>query len=79
MDNLKTTLEEEHIPVVIHKWMPDEKIVSAIKESGARLVILDTMDRMPRDNSKKNEYIEIMSQNLDQLARAFRRDTPAQK
>lgn len=41
---LSRHLREQGIRVVVHQWQPDEKIVRAIAEGGARLVVLDVGD-----------------------------------
>jgi ABC-type Zn uptake system ZnuABC Zn-binding protein ZnuA len=41
---LTAHLKEREIRVVIHKWMPNEAIQSAIRDGGAELVVLETAD-----------------------------------
>jgi hypothetical protein len=37
-------LRDAHIKVVLHKWMPSDAIQKAIRDAGARLVVLETGD-----------------------------------
>lgn len=41
---LTAYLKEHDIHVVVHKWMPAEKIVAAIQSANAKLVVLDAAD-----------------------------------
>lgn len=63
-------LREREIRVVIHKWEPDAKIAQAIKDGGARLLILDIGNPgMLADAA--NGYEALLSSNLDALLAAF--------
>ena len=44
LDGLTKHLRDAHIKVVLHKWMPSDAIQKAIRDAGARLVVLETGD-----------------------------------
>ncbi len=63
-------LRERDIRVVVHKWAPDARIAKAIKDGGARLLILDTGNPgMLAD--KANGYEALLGSNLEALLAAF--------
>ncbi|WP_225248386.1 metal ABC transporter solute-binding protein, Zn/Mn family [Pseudomonas tehranensis] len=63
-------LRERDIHVVVHKWAPDARIVKAIQDGGARLLILDVGNPgMLADTA--NAYAALLSSNLDALLAAF--------
>ena len=41
---LTKLIRDNEVPVVIHKWMPDEKVVATIEAAGAKIVVLSTID-----------------------------------
>ena len=67
-------LRSRSISVVLHKWVPDEKIQQAIQEAGAALVVLNTAD--PGISSEgtlvSDGYQQIMKENMDNLALALK-------
>ncbi|PXF57917.1 MAG: hypothetical protein C4B58_08385 [Deltaproteobacteria bacterium] len=71
--NLKTALVRDEIKVVIHKWEPNAPIAQIIKEAGAKLAVLDSMDRCLDMNGKVDPdgYMKIMRKNLAAIAQAF--------
>ncbi|MCG8549771.1 MAG: zinc ABC transporter substrate-binding protein [Desulfobacterales bacterium] len=61
------------INTVIQKWIPDQKIMDAIQNSGARLVVLDNINPgMSRDPISVDTYLDTMQQNLFVLADALK-------
>jgi ABC-type Zn uptake system ZnuABC Zn-binding protein ZnuA len=44
LDGLTKHLRDNHIKVVLHKWMPSDAIQNAVRTAGARLVVLDAGD-----------------------------------
>jgi ABC-type Zn uptake system ZnuABC Zn-binding protein ZnuA len=63
-------LRERDIHVVVHKWAPDARIAQAIKDGGARLLILDIGNPGMLANAA-NGYEALLSSNLDALLAAF--------
>jgi ABC-type Zn uptake system ZnuABC Zn-binding protein ZnuA len=77
ISNLKIRLQQDNIKIVIHKWEPKPEIAQAIKDAGARLVVLDSMDSS-KDSGLSREgepdsggYMNIMRKNLSAIAGAF--------
>ncbi|WP_338491246.1 zinc ABC transporter substrate-binding protein [Pseudomonas trivialis] len=68
-------LRERDIRVVVHKWAPDARIVRAIEDGGARLLILDIGNPGMLAN-KANSYEALLSSNLDALLAAFAPASP---
>ncbi len=66
-------LREREIRVVVHKWAPDAKIAQAIKDGGARLLVLD-MGNPGMLADVANGYETLLSANLDALLAAFAPD-----
>lgn len=66
-------LKSHDIRVVVHKWMPDEKIKAAITQAGATLVVLDTGDpgRVINGAIDPAGYEVLMRENMEALLRAF--------
>ncbi|WLH81695.1 zinc ABC transporter substrate-binding protein [Pseudomonas sp. FP2335] len=63
-------LREREIRVVVHKWAPDARIVQAIEDAGAHLLILDTGNPgMLADPA--NSYDALVVSNLNALLAAF--------
>lgn len=44
LDGLTRHLRDNHIKVVLHKWLPNEAIQNAVRAAGAKLVVLDAGD-----------------------------------
>ena len=44
LDGLTKHLRDNHIKVVLHKWMPSDAIQNAVRAAGAKLVVLDAGD-----------------------------------
>ena len=63
-------LRERDIHVVVHKWAPDARIVKAIEDGGARLLILDAGNPGTRADGV-NGYEALISADLDALLAAF--------
>lgn len=63
-------LRERDIRVVVHKWAPDEKIVKAIQDGGARLLILDSGNPGILADAATS-YDALLRSNLDALLTAF--------
>jgi hypothetical protein len=66
-------LKSHEIRVVVHKWIPDEKIKAAIDQAGAALVVLDSGDPGPGINgaTAPEGYQVLMRTNMEGLLRAF--------
>lgn len=77
--NLESYLRENGIGVVIHKWDPDERILAAIEEAGARLVVLDTLDAgiVEEGRLAPASYLQLLRRNLEALVEAFYSANPA--
>lgn len=73
LKEFKKILTDDEIKVVIHKWTPNKKIMDAIKQTGAKLVVLDSMN--PGDSTENGVkvpgYFETMEKNLHELSKAF--------
>ena len=63
-------LRQRDIRVVVHKWMPNDKIHSAITEAGARLLVLDAGNPGLWANAAVG-YEALVQSNLDALLSAF--------
>ncbi|WP_238346625.1 metal ABC transporter solute-binding protein, Zn/Mn family [Pseudomonas viciae] len=63
-------LRERDIRVVVHKWAPDAKIVKAIEDGGARLLVLDTGNPGILADTA-NGYEALLDSNLQALLAAF--------
>lgn len=66
-------LRDNRIPVVLHKWEPDDLIKNAITAGGAELVVLETLDAgIVEDGLMAGDsYTQLMRQNLEALALAL--------
>jgi len=61
-------IRNNEITTVIQKWTPDQKIIDAIRNSGARLVVLDNINPgMSRDLLSAQTYLDTMQYNLNVL------------
>ena len=73
LSNLKTRLQQDRIKVVIHKWEPKPEIIRAVKDAGAKLVVLNSMD--PASNKEgridPDGYLTNMRNNLEIISKAF--------
>lgn len=71
---LAAYLKEHGIQVVIHKWEPDAKIVAAIAQGGAQLVVLDPGDPGVAARSgalPPQGYQDLMRTNMETLLAAL--------
>ena len=66
-------LRDNNIPVVLHKWEPDELIANAISAAGARLVVLETLDAGVVESGQMtaDSYMQLMRQNLEAIVQAL--------
>lgn len=67
-------LKGHAIHVVVHKWQPDEKIVAAIANAGAQLVVLDAGDpgvAATTGELPSQGYQSLMRNNMNSLLAAF--------
>jgi len=65
-------IRENGITAVIQKWTPDPKIMVAIQNSGARIVVLDNINPGTRPDPVSAEtYLDTMRHNLSVLADAL--------
>jgi ABC-type Zn uptake system ZnuABC Zn-binding protein ZnuA len=73
LSNLKTRLQKDKIKVVIHKWEPKPEIIRAVKDAGAKLVVLNSMDPVLEKEGRidPDGYIKSMRNNLEIIAKAF--------
>ena len=65
LQNLTRHLQDNNIPVVIHKWEPTDEISEAITEGGAILVVLDRME------VSDQPLTDLMQENLQSLLEAL--------
>jgi hypothetical protein len=65
----KQAILDNGIKVVIHQWTPDKAIMDVLRETGARLVVLDPMDPAAGsgDGLTVDTYFKTMAQNLAAL------------
>ena len=70
---LTNYLKSHDIKVVVHKWIPDERIQAAITQAGAAIVILDAGDPGPAINNTTapEAYQVLMRANMEKLLSAF--------
>lgn len=70
---LQSYLAEHKIDVVIHKWQPSAEIEQAIKNGGARLVVLNTADPGIIEDRElaRDGYQQVLQQNMDSLIDAI--------
>jgi ABC-type Zn uptake system ZnuABC Zn-binding protein ZnuA len=73
LQGLRNYLQERRVPVVLHKWPPNDAIQEAIRSGGATLVVLRTAeDGIVQAGSLSSEgYLMEMRQNLQSLHDAF--------
>lgn len=67
---LSRYLRERGIHVVVHKWAPDVRIIKAIEDGGARLLILDTGNPGLLADAG-SPYERLLSTDLEALLAAF--------
>jgi len=62
-------LNDNDIPVVLHKWQPEPPIVAAIEAAGATLVVLETLDSgvVTEGAMIPESYLQLMEKNLEAL------------
>ncbi|MGN8079242.1 metal ABC transporter solute-binding protein, Zn/Mn family [Variovorax sp. 22077] len=65
-------LREHGIRVVVHRWKPDEKIVHAVEQGGARLLILDAGDPGVLADAARS-YETLVAHDMDALLAALAR------
>lgn len=71
---LTKLIRDNEVPVVIHKWMPDEKVVATIEAAGAKIVVLSTIDPgldAGEQQLDRQGYMKSMRSNLEALYRSF--------
>ena len=73
ISNLKIRLQQDKIKVVIHKWEPKPEIVQAVKDAGARLVVLNSMDPALGKEGRidPDGYLKSMLNNLEIIAKSL--------
>lgn len=66
-------LRDNRIPVVLHKWKPDDPILQAINSAGAELVVIETLDAgvVVEGKMVADSYQRLMEQNLEALISAL--------
>ncbi len=66
-------LRDNAIPVVLHKWEPDEMIANAVSAAGASLIVLETLDAGIIEDGQMSgdSYLELMRQNLEAIVLAL--------
>jgi ABC-type Zn uptake system ZnuABC Zn-binding protein ZnuA len=71
--NLTEHLLERDIRVVIHKWMPSEEIQAAVRDAGARLLVLETGDpgAVVGDALAADGLWRLLERNLSSVADAL--------
>lgn len=67
-------LRDRHIKVVLHKWLPSEAIQAAIRDAGAKLVVLDGADPgMVVDNALAADGLQqILRKNMEAILAALK-------
>ncbi len=70
---LTSHLKQRSIKVVIHKWLPDDAIQSAVRDAGAKLVVLDSGDPGMVENRQLvgDGLQQILRKNLDAIFSAL--------
>ena len=72
LENFRNYLEANSIRVVLHKWVPDEKILAALTAAGARLVVLDLLDGGSNgETMDQDAYLNRIRGNLENLYQAL--------
>ena len=71
---LTAHLRKNHIKVVLHKWLPSEPIQKAVRDAGARLVVLDAGDPgVVAGNSLAADGLQqILNRNLEAVYAAIK-------
>lgn len=69
--NLCQHLTDHDVRVVIHKWEPSEAIQKAIRDAGAQLVVLDTLEERRQRDGSTDAYLTRMKVNLEALQSAL--------
>lgn len=72
---LTRRLKERDIRVVVHKWMPNDAIQTAIRSAGAELIVLETGDpgRVDGDTLAVDGLRQILVDNLEKVTAALTR------
>lgn len=73
LQSFSAHLSANDIPVVLHKWQPEQAIVDAIVNAGARLVVLETIDAgiVEEGAMLSSSYFDLLEQNFEALYSAF--------
>lgn len=73
LKDFKQSIIDNDIKVVINKWEPKKEIVDIFKQTGTKLVVLNSMDPVYNDDDgiNKEDYLGIMTKNLSALAEAL--------
>ena len=74
LDGLTRHLREAHIKAVLHKWMPSEAIQKAIRDGGAKLVVLEAGDPGTAVNGtlEADGLQQILKKDLDAVLSALK-------
>lgn len=74
LDGLTQHLRDNHIKVVLHKWLPSEAIQNAVRAAGAKLVVLDAGDPgIVTGNSLAADGLQqILRKNLEAIYAALK-------
>jgi ABC-type Zn uptake system ZnuABC Zn-binding protein ZnuA len=74
LDGLTKHLRDAHIKVVLHKWMPSEAIQKAIRDAGAKLVVLEAGDPgTPVDGALEADGLQkILQKDLEAVLAALK-------
>ncbi|MEM6702850.1 MAG: hypothetical protein AAF690_09110, partial [Acidobacteriota bacterium] len=70
---LEERLRQENLPVVLHKWTPEERILDAIRKGGATLAVLSSGEtpRPAEDVLPSDGLLQLLRGNLEALHQAF--------
>ena len=73
LEAFESYLRDNRIPVVLHKWEPEQPILQAINGAGAELVVLETLDAgvVEGGNMVADSYQRLMEENLENLLSAL--------
>lgn len=67
----KTILQKHRPKIAICRWIPDESILSSLKEADSVPVVLKTFSKAKADNSPQNKIVEIYEYNLEAICEAL--------
>ncbi|MEM9406046.1 MAG: zinc ABC transporter substrate-binding protein [Acidobacteriota bacterium] len=73
LHQLEERLQQEKLPVVLHKWTPEERILDAIRKGGATLAVLSSGEtpRPVEDVLPSDGLLQLLRRNLEALHEAF--------